>query len=411
MKQTDALLLINAYRLGSVPIPIPGTSIIRPEFFHAQEQMISALESGIPQLLMLEGPYGAGKTHALRDLQLSLSQSGFVVSTITLEPGVNHLRPDILYYHIMHHLRIQGKPASFEDIFGLWLDNLRNAPSKQVAANEIKWVTDEMARHHEVFAFGFTQYIRAALISDTHQTDCIGGWLKGDSSISPALQKQLGLKGSVDRLKAFDFLKAFTKLLQLIGYNGLVIAIDEMDVLPRLRSDQREKAYATLRQLIDEQMQGAFGALGLVFSATPEVYKDQDCGIPSYSPLAQRLGLENTGTYLKEPFVSLKNTSLETLYQLSNHLVNTYFLAYGSVTIPSSKDIAHLILMDFKRLNLLFHEITWRRYIQNYLSLLDTARKNPHQKILALPLQLTLKDDGSMMFKNQLAPTKSTTQG
>ncbi len=402
MKQSDALLLINAYRMGSVPTAIPEASVIRPDFFRAQEQMICALESGIPQLLMIEGQYGAGKTHALRDLQTSLSHSGFVVSTITLEPGVNLLRPDVLYYHIMHHLRIQGKPASFDDIFGLWLDNLRNAPTKQVAANEIKWVTDEMARHHEVFAYGFTQYIRASLLSDAQQADCISSWLKGDQSIAPSMQKKLGLKGSVDRLKAFDFLKAFTKLLQLIGYNGLVIAIDEMDMLTKLRSDQREKAYGTLRQIIDEQFQGAFGALGIVLSATPDVYKDAEYGIPSYSPLAQRLGLEGQGSFMKEPFISLKNTSLETLYQLSAHLVKTYFIAYGSLVMPSSKDLAHLILMDFKKLNLRFHEITWRQYIQNYLSLLDMARKNPHQKILSLPLQLQIKDDGTMFFKNHL---------
>lgn len=402
MKQSDALLLINAYRMGSVPHHIHGATVVRPELFRAQEQMITALEGGIPQLLMVEGPYGAGKTHALKDLQNALSLSGFVVSTITLEPNTNLLRPDLLYYHIMHHLRLGDKPASFEDIFGLWIDNLRHAPSRAMAANEIKWVTDEMNRHHEAFANGFTHYIRASLLSDSAQASRIAAWLKGDSSMAPGIHKVLGIKGSVDKVKAFDFLKAFSRLLQLIGYSGLVIAIDEMDLILKMRIDQREKAYGTLRHLVDEQIQGAFGPLGLIISGTPEVYMDSECGIRSYSPLAQRLGLEHQGSFIQEPFVSLKNTSLEILYHLSEHLDSTYRIAYGNVQLPGPQDTAHLVLMDLKKQQLRFQDITWRQYIQSYLALLDGARKNPHQRLFKQQLQLKLLEDGTMHFTNRL---------
>lgn len=402
MKQSDALLLLNAYRLGAVPQHIQGATVIRPELFTAQERLIEGLEGGIPQVLMIEGPYGAGKTHALKDMQSALTLSGFVVSTITLEPHHNILRPDLLYYHIMHHLRLQNKPASFEDLFGIWIDNLKNAPTKLVAANEIKWVTAEMSRHHEAFANGFTHYIRASLRADEQQANRIAAWLKGDTTISPSLYREIGIRGGVDRTKAFDFLKAFAKLIQLIGYSGLVIAIDELDLLLKMRSDQREKAYGTLRQLIDEQIGGSFGALGLILCGTPDVFLDEELGIKSYSPLAQRLGLETSSYSIKEPFISLKNNSVQVIYQLSQHLHSTYLVAYGSLVLPNPKDITHLILMDFKKNGLKFTDITWRNYIQHYLGFLDDVRKRPHQRLLKMTMHFKLLEDGTMHFTNKL---------
>jgi hypothetical protein len=72
------------------------------------------------------------------------------------------------------------------------------------------------------------------------------------------------------------------------GHPGLVLVLDEVETLQRVRADSREKALNALRQLIDELDAGRFPGLYLVITGTPSFF-DGPQGLKKLPPLAQRL--------------------------------------------------------------------------------------------------------------------------
>ncbi len=80
-------------------------------------------------------------------------------------------------------------------------------------------------------------------------------------------------------------------MLRDSGYKGLLVVLDEVETLQRVRSDARDKALNALRQLIDEVQGGRFPGLHLVITGTPAFY-DGPQGVQRLAPLAQRLATD-----------------------------------------------------------------------------------------------------------------------
>ncbi|GAB3843116.1 hypothetical protein GCM10029963_17260 [Micromonospora andamanensis] len=77
------------------------------------------------------------------------------------------------------------------------------------------------------------------------------------------------------------------------GHPGLLLVLDEVETLQRVRSDARDKALNALRQLIDEVYSGRFPGLYLVITGTPAFYEGPQ-GAQRLAPLAQRLAVDFT---------------------------------------------------------------------------------------------------------------------
>jgi hypothetical protein len=70
-----------------------------------------------------------------------------------------------------------------------------------------------------------------------------------------------------------------------------VLVLDEVETLQRVRSDARDKALNSLRQLIDEVHSGRFPGLYLAITGTPAFYEGPQ-GVQRLAPLAQRLSTD-----------------------------------------------------------------------------------------------------------------------
>ena len=80
-------------------------------------------------------------------------------------------------------------------------------------------------------------------------------------------------------------------MLRDSGHPGLLLVLDEVETLQRVRSDARDKALNALRQLIDEVYAGRFPGLYLVITGTPAFF-DGPQGVQRLAPLAQRLATD-----------------------------------------------------------------------------------------------------------------------
>jgi hypothetical protein len=99
------------------------------------------------------------------------------------------------------------------------------------------------------------------------------------------------VRGDLDHFAAMGFLQGLLAVLRDSGHPGLLLVLDEVETLQRVRGDVRDKALNALRQLIDEVDSGRFPGLYLVVTGTPAFY-DGPSGVPRLPPLAQRLATD-----------------------------------------------------------------------------------------------------------------------
>jgi hypothetical protein len=87
------------------------------------------------------------------------------------------------------------------------------------------------------------------------------------------------------------FLQGLLEVLRDAGHPGLLLVLDEVETLQRVRGDVRDKAFNALRQLLDEIDAGRYPGLFLIITGTPAFY-DGPSGVSRLAPLAQRLATD-----------------------------------------------------------------------------------------------------------------------
>lgn len=110
-------------------------------------------------------------------------------------------------------------------------------------------------------------------------------------SVSSGGSKFKAIRGELDHFGALNFLQGVLTVLRDSGHAGMLVVLDELETIQRVRSDVRDKSLNALRQLIDEVDSGRFPGLYLLITGTPAFY-DGPQGISRLEPLAQRLHVD-----------------------------------------------------------------------------------------------------------------------
>ena len=84
-------------------------------------------------------------------------------------------------------------------------------------------------------------------------------------------------------------MRGLLEILKQTGRKGLVLVLDEVETIQRVKSDSREKSLNALRSLIDDVHLGRYPGLYVLITGTPAFY-DGPRGVKSLAPLAQRMG-------------------------------------------------------------------------------------------------------------------------
>jgi hypothetical protein len=109
--------------------------------------------------------------------------------------------------------------------------------------------------------------------------------------VAAAAKRNAGIRGELDHFGAMAFFQGLLEVLRDAGHPGLLLVLDEVETLQRVRSDVRDKALNALRQLLDEIDAGRYPGLFLMITGTPAFY-DGPSGVPRLAPLAQRLATD-----------------------------------------------------------------------------------------------------------------------
>jgi hypothetical protein len=149
-----------------------------------------------------------------------------------------------------------------------------------------------ISRSAPAFSAVLRAYRKALADGDAQTADGLISWLAGQPNVAAGVKRAAGIKGDLDHFTASNFLVGLLTILRDSGFAGLLLVLDEVETLQRMRADTREKGLNALRQWIDEIDAGRFPGLYLMITGTPAFF-DGPQGVQRLAPLAQRLHVDS----------------------------------------------------------------------------------------------------------------------
>ena len=352
------------------------------------------------------GEYGAGKTFLLKRARIEAEKQGFVVSSVKINQGFRLNLLNHLYYNIMHNLTFkegEGEKAGFEDLTEDWLRCFKRYTSyeKKVAVEDI---VRKIGKYNESMARAIREYIWAALEDDRKKINGVISWITGEENITYEIKSSFKVTGTVDRLNAIDFLKGFSAFLKLIGFAGLVVLVDELELVMDERVDIRKKAYENLRFILDECSMGQPESTIFIFAATQAIINDRVKGIPSYQALSQRLGnpadkANSSLSDMRQPLMYLPPFHYEDLSELSLKIIKLHKELYNCGFQISEESIINWALLLYKEKEGDIEKVNIRKYIMKLTEVLDIMEQHPKNPMFKTELTM-MKINGNITFKN-----------
>jgi hypothetical protein len=302
--------IVDALRRGTVPqrgLEVFAVGLGRYE--SALDEELRTVAEGGAGFKAIRGEYGSGKTFFARWLQEHAKRAGFAAAEVQISEADTPLhRLETIYRRGMERLStadtFQGafRPVIDGWFYGLEEEVLAESPAAPSGAAALAAATEALlekrlsaiSRTTPQFALALRGYCRAKAEGASATAEGLIAWLAGQPHVGAAAKKAAGIKGEVDHFAALSFLQGLLTVLRDSGYAGLVLVLDEIETLQRVRGDIREKGLNALRQLIDEVDAGRFPGLYLVITGTPAFY-DGPQGIRRLEPLAQRLHVDFGG--------------------------------------------------------------------------------------------------------------------
>lgn len=297
--------ILNALRKGAVPeAGLDVLAVGLERFEGAIDEELDRVASGGGVFKAIRGEYGTGKTFFVRWLEERAKSRGFATSEVQISETETPLHKlETVYRRAMERLSTGTTPVgAFPDIVDSWFFRLQRdveARGTFRTDDELEIQIGELLEHrladitkkNAQFAATLRAYHYLQLKADFANAQALLSWLAGQPNISYSVKKLAGLKGEVDHYAALNFMEGLLRMLRDSGQKGLVLVLDEVETLQRVRSDVRERSLNALRQLVDEVDGGRFPGLYLVITGTPAFY-DGPQGIQRLAPLAQRLSTD-----------------------------------------------------------------------------------------------------------------------
>jgi hypothetical protein len=301
------LEIIDALRRGSVPQRgLDAFAVGLERFASALDEELARAGAGGAAFKAVRGEYGTGKTFFARWLQERAKSASFAVSEVQISEAETPLhRLETVYRRLVERLSTSDNPqGALRGVLDAWFyaleeDVLADGTLDEQDAQGLLARTDALMeqrlaavnRHAPAFSTALRAYRRALADGENAVADGILAWLGGEPNVGAAPKRYAGLKGQVDHFGALSFLQALLVILRDAGFAGLLLVLDEVETLQRVRGDVREKSLNALRQLIDEVDAGRYPGLYLLMTGTPAFF-DGPQGVQRLPPLAQRLAVD-----------------------------------------------------------------------------------------------------------------------
>jgi len=243
--------VIEALRRGTVPRRgLDLFAVGTDRFSVSLKEELERCATGGAVFKALRGDFGCGKSFTARWYQQQALARGFAVAEVQVSENDTPLhRLETVYRRATEGLRTaEWDTGAFRALISQWLMGLEEEVSRTLRD------PDDMK----------------AL------SDSVGNLLEARLKDVSAVQPQ------------------YSAVLKQCGRPGLLLVLDEVETIQRVRSDSRDKSLEAIRKLIDDLYGGRFAGLYVLITGTPAFF-DGPNGVKRLPPLAQRLHVDFSG--------------------------------------------------------------------------------------------------------------------
>lgn len=301
--------IIDALRRGTVPQY--GLDVLAVGLSHldqAFDDELNKVARGSAVFKSIRGEYGSGKTFVSRWLRERAHSLGFACAEVQISETETPLhRLETVYRRLMERLTTADSPTgAFRSIIESWFYTLEEDVLSQqsIDPDDVEALVEatdrlmeqrlgEVVRSAPAFSLTLRAYRKALLEGEEEIADGLLAWMAGQPNIAAAVKRYARIKGDIDHFGALSFLQGILTILKDSGHPGLLLVLDEVETLQRMRGDVRDKSLNALRQLMDEIDSGRFPGLYLVMTGTTAFFEGP-MGVQRLPPLAQRLAVDFT---------------------------------------------------------------------------------------------------------------------
>jgi len=304
--------IIDALRSGSVPkrgLELYAVGLER--FEKAIDEELDSVAAGNGKFKAVQGDYGAGKTFFSRWLEHRAREKGFATTQVQISETETPLyRMETVYRRAIEGLQTsEWSDGAFSALLDRWFFSLEDEVLSEgkVDAQDPEAVTHAVGQLLErrladvsatqpEFAAALRACHAARVRGDHATAEGLVAWLMGNPNVGPGIKRAADLKGDLDHFGAGGFLRGLLEVLKQTGKKGLVLVLDEVETIQRVRRESREKSLNALRQLIDDIANQRFPGLYVLITGT-ESFFTSSRGVGGLDPLAQRLHVD----FAKDP--------------------------------------------------------------------------------------------------------------
>ncbi len=296
--------IIEALRKGTVPkrgLEVFAVGLDRFEDAIDEELRSAAGGSGV--FKAVRGEYGTGKTFFSRWLEHRAREAGFATALVQISERDTPLyRMETVYRRALESLQTrEWSEGAFRQLVDKWFFELEeealavpgiDGDDPEAVAAKVGSILEErlstVSATHPQFAAALRATHTARLRNDHASAEGLLAWLMGQPNVGAGIKRVANLKGDLDHRGATGFFRGLLSMLRQLGRAGLVLVLDEVETIQRVRADIREKSLNAIRQLIDDLDAGTYPGMYVLMTGTPAFF-DGPQGIKRLPPLEQRI--------------------------------------------------------------------------------------------------------------------------
>lgn len=394
--------LINSLTAGVVPrIGLEHIAVGRKPEIEAILRDLDNVAEGGAAFKLVTGRYGTGKSFLLQMIRNYAMDRNFVVADGDLSPERRLVGTKgqglATYRELMMNLSTRTRPdgGALETILQRWIASIQQqamtelgmGPNDAALIMEVEQriaaVANEMRSmvHGFDFAKVLSSYWTGYKRLDDELKQASLRWLRGEFATKTEAKQALGVGVIIDDDNWYDYMKLWSEFVARIGYQGLLLFIDEgVNLYKITNSISRQSNYEKLLTMFNDTMQGKAEHLGIFIGGTPQFVEDERRGLFSYEALRSRLvsgryGAEGLRNYTG-PLIQLDMLSHEEILILLQRLRHIHALHYSVEPLLTDDQLIAFMEKAVGRLGA-DELLTAREIIRDFMDLMHTLHQHP----------------------------------
>lgn len=411
----SANIIIKALSSGVVPSRgAEQIAVGRKEEVLSFDRDLQDVSDGIGVFRFVIGDYGTGKTFMSQLVRTHAAESGFLVMSADLSPACR-LRGSsgegiMTYRQLVSSMSVKGMMdgGALEAVLQTWMDSLRNriaeSSGKDPTAVSVREVEDLIRKETDSMSYlpfynDFKKvlvkyYVRMRVGRDV--SDQIR-WFNGDCNSLKEAKDSLEVGSCVKDDNWFVFVKMWAVFAAVAGYRGLVVILDQADVLTKVGVAARTSNYEMILSMYNDVAQGHAKSMAMYMCGTADFLEDPVRGLFSYGALKSRIEesrFEKDRGMVSGPVLRTKPLTFEEQEALLLRILELHQIA-NEYESPITQEMVEEYMRDVKSNS---SSVSPRMLSRDFIGLLNVMMDDPSADFNALIAGRSVEEDTGQEF-------------